>query len=111
MSEPFPFGNPARSALTRAFFPLPTHGHIKVGGWSEFQDLGVRHYSEDKSIEESNKVVEFMKLHKTGCTTFPGPRLKGRLEDASFKNVREEVFKAPFTMSGLFAKSRWRALA
>ena len=48
---------------------------------------------------------------KMGCTTFLGPRLKGWLEDAGFKNVQKKVFKGPFTMSSLFAKSRWRALA
>ena len=48
---------------------------------------------------------------KMGCTKFPGPRLKGWLEDTGFKSVQGEVFKAPFTMSSLFAKSRWRALA
>ncbi|XTI85210.1 hypothetical protein V2W45_1340193 [Cenococcum geophilum] len=38
-----------------------------VGGWSEFQDLDVRHYFEDKSIEEGNKVVEFMNYIIEAC--------------------------------------------
>ncbi|OCL12117.1 hypothetical protein AOQ84DRAFT_285851, partial [Glonium stellatum] len=72
-------------------------------GFTEFQDLDSRHYSEDASIPAGNKMAEFLDHVAEACeamgrTANVGPRLKGWMEEAGFANVREVVVRLPFGM-------------
>lgn len=72
----------------------------RPGGWVEFQDFDLKHYSEDNSIPEGNHVLAIHDLvieacEKTGRSLRIGRELRQRAEQAGFVNVQEHVFRIP----------------
>ncbi|EOD50740.1 putative methyltransferase type 11 protein [Neofusicoccum parvum UCRNP2] len=75
----------------------------KPGGWAEFQDWDVTPRTDDGSLGEGNQVLELQRLAieacgKMGRTARPGPRLKGWMREAGYRNVVEKVYKLPIGM-------------
>ena len=74
--------------------------NLRPGGWVEFQDFDLKHYSEDDSIPEGNNVLAIHDLiieacEKVGRSLRIGRELKHRAEQAGFVNVQEHVFRIP----------------
>ena len=89
-------------------FMQKCYDNLTPGGWVEFQDLDLTHYSEDHSITEGNHVFALHDLlieacDKVGATLTPGRKLKQWALDAGFINVHEEIFRVPF---GTWPKDR-----
>ncbi|GME63079.1 Methyltransferase type 11 [Neofusicoccum parvum] len=79
------------------------HSFTKPGGWAEFQDWDVTPRTDDGSLGEGNQVLELQRLAieacgKMGRTARPGPRLKGWMREAGYRNVVEKVYKLPIGM-------------
>lgn len=75
----------------------------KPGGWAEFQDFDVLPRSDDGSLKEGNQVLKLQTLaaeacEKMGRTGRPGPKLKGLMQEAGYKNITERIFKLPIGM-------------
>lgn len=73
---------------------------LKPGGWVEFQDIDLKHYSEDDSIPQGNHVAEIHDLlieacDKVGRTLVPGRFLRRWAEEEGFVNVEEHIFRVP----------------
>ncbi|OCL05246.1 UMTA methyltransferase family protein, partial [Glonium stellatum] len=70
------------------------------GGWVEFQDWA-RIYSQDNVASSDSSIVKMYDLlteacdEKLGRMLWPGPKLKGWIEDAKFVNVTHKVVKIP----------------
>jgi hypothetical protein len=80
---------------------LAADSSLKPGGWVEFQDWDHNVYSDDRSLKDEHNLrkwnVELLKAFAgMGREASPGPKLKTWVEDAGFRNVTHEVFKAPF---------------
>lgn len=74
----------------------------------EFQDLDITFYSEDGTFNQNGPVATWIReccdvVEETGSTLCPGPRLKGWVEAAGFKNIVHEKFPLPI---GLWPKDQ-----
>lgn len=72
----------------------------KPGGWAEFSDYEMNYYSDDCSMPEDSNMKKLAELLVEGCdkigrTVSPGPKLKGWMEQAGFKDIQQEVCKLP----------------
>ncbi|KAI9843532.1 MAG: hypothetical protein M1837_006287 [Sclerophora amabilis] len=70
------------------------------GGWVEFQDYDLQYYSDDGSLRPEQPVLGWINSLIKCITDFgkepsPGPKLKGWVEDAGFKNVEQRKFRLP----------------
>ncbi len=73
------------------------------GGWAEFQDWEIGPRPNDEPFADDNAFVRVAELMteaclKAGRDPSPGPKLKGWMEGAGFKNVRHENFLLPLGM-------------
>lgn len=73
---------------------------LSPGGWAEFHDYDMRYYSEDGSLTKDHHTKKWIDIllsaaAKVGREPLPGIKLKQWVTDASFVNVREEVFRVP----------------
>jgi SAM-dependent methyltransferase len=74
--------------------------HLKPGGWVEFLETIPFPYSEDGSLEPTNKFVELMRLLADACNHVgrpldPGPSLRGWLQDTGFTRIQPRRIKSP----------------
>ncbi|KAN0072702.1 S-adenosyl-L-methionine-dependent methyltransferase [Elaphomyces granulatus] len=74
--------------------------NLKPGGWVEFQETICSPYSEDGSLEPTNKLIELICLLVDACNCVgrsldPGPSLKGWLQDAGFTRIQVRCIKSP----------------
>jgi len=77
-----------------------TFHSLKPGGWVEFQDWDHNIYADDGTLSDEHTLrkwnVELLKafsgMGREGC---PGPKLQTWVQDAGFKNITHEIFKAP----------------
>lgn len=79
---------------------MAANSALKPGGWVEFQDWDHNIYSDDGSLKDEHSLkkwnVELLKCFASmNREASPGPKLKAWVEDAGFKNITHEVFKAP----------------
>lgn len=73
---------------------------LKPGGWVEFSDLTNPPQSDDNTIPEQSKLLEFFGLLTEGCSKVgrdlhAPKKWKHVLEEAGFINIEERVFKVP----------------
>jgi len=82
--------------------------NLKPGGWVEFQDIDLRNYSEDDSINDGNQVFDFHEKLIEACdaggrSVRAGVMLKDWVEETGFINIHHEVFRIPL---GPWAKDK-----
>ncbi|RMJ29043.1 Methyltransferase [Aspergillus sp. HF37] len=74
--------------------------NLKPGGWMELVDTTPEAFSDDDTIRSAPHIVDWARLSNEASIEF-GKQLniphlyKGWMEEAGFKNVREEVYKCP----------------
>lgn len=78
----------------------PPKSNVAPGGWAEFQDYDLQHYSDDNTLKPEHDMLIWDKLFleaagKTGREVSPGPKLEEWVKSAGFVNVHHEVFKFP----------------
>jgi hypothetical protein len=72
--------------------------NLKPGGWMELVDMTPEGFSDDNTLQSAPHIIEWGKLVDEASIKF-GKRIniphlyKQWMEDAGFKNVREEVYK------------------
>jgi hypothetical protein len=82
--------------------------HIKPGGWIELQELHFVARSDDGSMKEDYAFGKWLELMRQGLEKFgvdllcPTKHLS-YLQEASFVNIQEKVFKIPI---GMWAKNK-----
>ncbi|RMJ21174.1 Methyltransferase [Aspergillus sp. HF37] len=103
-SKPFDFIHGRTLAGSVRDLPLlyqRIKNNLKPGGWIEMVDfVGDEFFADDDSLEKAPYLTEWARLQKVAFHKF-GKEFgiardhKQRMIDAGFKNVREEVYKAP----------------
>ncbi|KAL2834009.1 S-adenosyl-L-methionine-dependent methyltransferase [Aspergillus pseudoustus] len=78
------------------------HDNLTPGGWFEICDDTVGAYSDDDSIDRATSMNRWIELlieasHKFGKHFNVCKDYKQWMIDAGFKNVREEIYKIPFS--------------
>ncbi|KAJ0417894.1 S-adenosyl-L-methionine-dependent methyltransferase [Aspergillus carlsbadensis] len=78
------------------------HDNLTPGGWFEICDDTVGVFSDDDTIDKAPDMTRWVELlveasHKYGKHMNVCKNYKQWLTDAGFKNVREEIYKIPFS--------------
>lgn len=74
--------------------------NLNPGGWVEFVDFPTEFFSDDNSMQNAPKLVEWCRLHNMASEEF-GKEMnvtrhyKQWIVEAGFKNVREDIYKVP----------------
>lgn len=76
------------------------YAHLKPGGWIELQDFTMQVYSTDGSLAKDSYLTRYLDETLAGMTGMgveaePGAKLAGWVQDAGFKEVRNERFAFP----------------
>ncbi|KAM0543846.1 hypothetical protein ACHAPJ_012083 [Fusarium lateritium] len=74
--------------------------HLRPGGWIELQDISIRLYSEDDTLEPDNPLVRLMDslkdVHdKIGCMLDAAPQFEGWVREAGFECIKDQRFRFP----------------
>lgn len=78
--------------------------NLNPGGWLELVDMTPEAFSDDGTLKNAPNMAEWSRLTDEASVKF-GKRLniphlyKNWMQDAGFKNIREDVYKVCFSLS------------